>query len=74
MDKIRAIRDNNMLVFSNIAVRKDSETFCGVYEYYMYGGISNLITSGRTFKEAAKKAKYIEIGYRMCREHTTDYW
>lgn len=74
MDKIRAIRKNNMLIFNHVAVRKDSETFYGVYEYYMHGGVSNLITSGRTFKEAAKKAKYIEIGYRMCREHTADYW
>lgn len=74
MDKIRAIRKNNMLIFNHVAVRKDSKTFYGVYEYYMYGGIGNLITSGRTFKEAAKKAKYIEIGYKMCREHITDYW
>lgn len=74
MDKIRAMRKDNMLIFNHVAVRKDSETFYGVYKYYMYGGISNLITSGRTFKEAAKKAKYIEIGYRMCREHMPDYW
>lgn len=74
MEKIRAIRKNDMLIFSHVAVRKDSETFYGVYEYYMYGGIGHLITSGRTLKEAAKKAKYIEMGYKLCRENMVDYW
>lgn len=74
MKKIRAICKNNMLIFNHVVVRKDSETFYGVYEYYMGGSIGNLITSGRTLKEASKKAKYIEIGYEMCRENIEDYW
>lgn len=67
--EIKAYWENGLLVFKNVAVKKESETFYGVYRYSrwdkkIYG---ELITSGETLNSASKKAKLIEIGYEMCR-------
>lgn len=73
--KIKASWKNDLLVFTNVAVKKESETFYGVYEYSAidkktYG---KAITSATTLSSAAKKAKLIEIGYKMCSSDMYDY-
>ena len=67
--EIKAVWKNDLLVFTHVAVKKESETFYGVYRYSawdkkVYGEV---ITSAETLKSASKKAKLIEIGYEMCR-------
>ena len=39
-----------------------------------YGFYREVITSAPTFKAASKKAKLLEIGYRICRSDMIDCW
>ena len=65
--EIKASWDNDLLVFNNVAVKKESETFYGVYRYSTWDKktYGELITSAETLNGASKKAKLIEIGYEM---------
>lgn len=67
--KIEATWENDLLVFKHVAVKKESETFYGVYRYSRWDKktYGELITSAETLNSASKKAKLIEIGYEMCR-------
>lgn len=66
--KVKASWKNDLLVFTNVAVKKESDHFYGVYKYVSYGSgtiYGEVITSAPTLNAAAKKAKMIEIGYKM---------
>ncbi len=65
--EIKATWENGLLVFKNVAVKKESETFYGVYRYSRWDKktYGELITSAETLNGASKKAKLIEIGYEM---------
>lgn len=66
--EIKATWENDLLAFKHVAVKKESETFYGVYRYSRWDKktYGELITSGETLNSASKKAKLIEIGYNMC--------
>lgn len=67
--KIKAVWKNDLLVFTHVAVKKESETFYGVYRYSVWDKkvYGEVITSAETLNSASKKAKLIEIGYEMCK-------
>ena len=71
---IKVTWKNNTLCFNDFVVVKESETFYGVYERSLmsYSPSGNLITSGRTLKNAAKKAQLLQIGYNICKEKNDD--
>ena len=64
MEKIKATWQNKKLVFGHFLVKRESPEFVGVYERCGLRGI-RLITSAPTLTAAAKKAKLLEMGYRM---------
>ena len=68
MEKIIATWRKIVLCFDHFAVRKESETFYGVYEYNRIDKkiFGDVITSGATLHAATTKAKLLERGYRMC--------
>lgn len=68
MKKIVATWRKNVLCFDHFAVRRESETFYGVYEYNNIDKkiVGNVITSGETLHAATTKAKLLERGYQFC--------
>lgn len=69
--KTKTVWKNGLLVFNNVAIRKERETFYGVYRYSLcddkvYG---NLITHADSLNHACKKAQLIEVGYEMCKNN-----
>lgn len=63
-NKIKAVWKDGKLLFNHFVVKKDSDNFFGVY--HRYGSkCGPLITSDTTLKGAAKKAKLLEIGYKL---------
>lgn len=68
---------NGNLCFKHFVVEKRSETFYGVYACLPFAseGYGDVITSGTTFHEAARKAKLLDIGYRLAVEDAkSDPW
>ena len=71
--KIKARWHNGNLYFKNFVVIKESENFYGVYRGL--GSMKNKpITSATTLKQAAKKAKLLQMGYEFCKEDEDDEW
>jgi hypothetical protein len=69
MTEVKAQFVGGNLCFRNFIVKKESDSFYGVYEKscldnYPLGG---LITSADSMNKAAKKAKLLQIGYNICR-------
>lgn len=60
--KILATWHDNYLMFGHFFIKKDKEKMYGVYSR---SANPRLITSDETLKGAAKKAKYLEIGYLL---------
>ena len=56
---------DGILYFKNFMVQKESDTFYGVYASFQKRKNGPLITSGTTLESAAKKAKYLQIGYNL---------
>lgn len=73
--EIRAVWKNDLLIFSHVAVKKESETFYGVYRYSTWDKktYGEVITSAETLNKACKKAKLIEIGYEMCKFDRSEF-
>lgn len=73
--EVKAVWKNDLLVFTHVAVKKESETFYGVYRYSVWDKktYGEVITSAETLDKASKKAKLIEIGYKMCQFDNCDY-
>lgn len=73
--EIKATWKNDLLVFTHVAVKRESKTFYGVYEYSVWDKkvYGKVITSAETLKQASKKAKLIEIGYKMCGDDLCEY-
>ena len=63
--KVPSAWRGDKLCFKHFIVQKDSETFYGVYRCLMFDNrpYGNVITSAKTMKAAARKAKLLEIGY-----------
>ena len=66
-NRIKAVWKNGMLIFPRFVVKKESDAFVGVYHRWGYD-CGPIVTSATTLKAAAKKAKLLEIGYRIAEE------
>lgn len=72
MAKIKAVWKDEKLVFNHFIVKKESDNFVGVYR--RHGSKRGpLITSDTTLKGAAKKAKLLEMGWRMGEKDSDDF-
>ena len=74
MVKIKAVWKNNQLVFKNFIVKKESDNFVGVYSRGGQYCAGHLITSATTLKQAAQKAKLLELGYAIGYQDAKDIY
>ena len=67
--KIKATWRDNNLVFTHFVVKQESPFMYSVYRCALHGvPYGEIITSGETMAQAAKKAKLLEMGYQICLE------
>lgn len=71
--EIKAKMKNGKLYFRNFVVIKESESFYAVYRGE-HAEKHKPITSAPTLKQAAKKAKLLQMGYEFCKEDEDDEW
>ena len=77
--KIKSELRNGVLYFEHFCVKKESESFYGVYEFNskfggsFHGSQTGPITSAPTMNAASKKAKLLEIGYQTCKEEMWEW-
>jgi hypothetical protein len=72
MKKIKATLKDGKLIFRHFIVKKESDHFVGVY--HRYGSkCGPLIASDTTLKGAARKAKLLEMGWRMGEKESDDW-
>jgi hypothetical protein len=72
MKKIEAIWKDGKLIFGHFIVKKESDHFVGVYQR-CGSNCGSLVTSDTTVNGAAKKAKLLEIGWRLGEENADAY-
>ena len=66
--KVESRVENGNIVFDRFIVKKESDNFYGVYEYF-FGSANSLITSATTKDSACKKAKLLQIGFDLGRDY-----